>query len=270
MTGRRAIVGLSLLSAFVVCAFTAPSALAINGTTAFRCIHTIPSGEEFSDEHCTSHQTGQAGFTQMVLAEKAETKINVTNSSTEGKVVNPKLKGTTAGVGWELEASSFVSCENKTTVENKLNGSKQGEATGIFCGEFSGVVVKKPEKCEIEKGIVKLLENGTGKTVVKLNAEEKQEMYVEFLPPEGKPFSEFTFAGGGCSLKGEKVTVTGSATANFSTELSQNDGATLKFTTSQTGKTLKAFGNKAEFEATFTPRGDSAEAPPITLTTTNP
>jgi hypothetical protein len=270
MTGRRTAIGLLLLGALVACAFAAPSAMAINGTTAFRCIHTIPSGEEFSDEHCTSHQTGQAGFTEMVLTEKAETKIKVNNSTTGGSVANAKLKGTAAGIGWELEASGFTSCTNKVSVENKLNGAKQGEATGLFCGEFSGVSVKKPEKCEIAGSVIKLLENGTGKTVVKLNASEEQEMFVEFLPPEGKPFAEFTFAGASCSLKGEKVTVTGAATANFSTSLSQNDGATVNFTTSQTGKTLKAFGNKAEFEGTFTPRAENAEEPPITLTTTNP
>lgn len=268
MTARRVTIGLSLLSALVLCAFAAPAAMAINGTAAFKCIHTIPSGEEFSDEHCKSPQTGQSGFTEMGLT--TETKITTTNSSTEGKVVNPKLKGTIAGVGFELEASSFMSCENKTSVENKFNGGGQREATGIFCAEFSGVVVNKPAKCEIEKGVVKLLENGTGKTVVKLNASEEQEMYVELNPPEGKSFSEFTFLGAECALKGMKVSVTGTATANFSTVLSQNDGATLTFTTSQTGKTLKAASGKAEFEGTFTSRGVSAEEPPIALTTTNP
>lgn len=270
MTGRRAIIGLSLLSALVVCAFTAPSAVAINGTAAFKCIHTIPSGEEFSDEHCKSAQTGQSGFTEMGVTPNTETKITTTNSSTEGKVVKPKLKGSLSGVAFELEASSFMSCENKTSIENKVNGGGQREATGIFCGEFSSVVVNKPAKCEIEKGVVKLLENGTGKTVVKLNASEEQEMYVELSPPGGKSFSEFTFLGGECILKGMKVSVTGTATANFSTVLSQNDGATLTFTTSQTGKTLKAGSGNAEFEGTFTSRGVGAEEPPIALTTTNP
>lgn len=270
MSARRAISGLALLSALAICAFAAPNAMAINGTAAFKCIHTIPSGEEFSDEHCKSAQTGQSGFTEMGVTANTETKITTTNSSTEGKVVNPKLKGTLAGVGWELEASSFMSCENKTSLENKFNGGGQRETTGIFCGEFSGVVVKKPEKCEIEKGVVKLLENGTGRTVVKLNASEEQEMFVELSPPVGKPFSEFTFLGTGCVLKGMKISVTGTATANFSTALTQNDGATLTFTTAQTGKTLKAGSGSAEFEGTFTSRGVSAEEPPIALTTTNP
>jgi hypothetical protein len=269
MNGRKAIVGLSLLSALAFCAFAAPSAMALNGTTAFKCIHTIPSGEEFSDEHCTSAQTGSAGFTEMGLTPGTSTNITASNSSTEGKVVNAKLKGVVTGVAFELEAASFTSCATNDTAENKLNGSGQGEAVGIFCGEFSKVVVIKPTKCEIEKGVVKLLENGTGKTVVK-EVEKKQEMYVELIPAKEKPFAEFTFLGGECALKNAKVSVTGSATANFSTELTKNDGATLKFTTAQTGKTLKAAGNTAEFEGTFTPRGVSAEAPPITLTTTLP
>jgi hypothetical protein len=269
MTGRRATIGLSLLSALVLCAFVAPSAMALNGTTAFKCIHTTATGEEFSDEHCTSAQTGHAGFTEMGLTPNTETEITASNSSTESKVTNSKLKGVATGVSFELESSSFQSCAGNDKVGNKLNGGGQGEATGIFCGEFSSVVVNKPAKCEVEKGVVKLLENGTGKTVVK-EVSEKQEMYVELNPPKEKPFAEFTFAGGECTLKGTKVSVTGSATANVSTELAKNDGATLKFTTAQTGKTLKAAGNTAELEATFTPRGVSAEAPAITLTTTLP
>lgn len=269
MTGRRAIVGLSLLSALLLCAFAAPSAMALNGTTAFKCIHTTPSGEEFSDEHCTSAQTGSAGFTEMGLTPGTETNITVSNSSTEGKVVKPKLKGVIAGVNFELEAGSFESCAANDTVGNNLNGGGQGEVTGVFCGSFSSVVVNKPAKCEIEKGVVNLLANGTGKTVVKF-VKEEQEMYVELNPPGKESFAEFTFAGGECALKGSKVSVTGSLTANVSTELSKNDGATLKFTTAQTGKTLKAAGNTAEFEGTFTPRGVSTEAPPITLTTTLP
>lgn len=174
MTGRRAIVALSLLSTLVLCAFAAPHA--------------------------------------MVIPAETETEITTTNSSTEGKVVKPKLKGTLAGIAFELEASSFMSCEGKTTVENKWSGGEQPEATGIFCGEFTGVVVNKPAKCEIEKGTVKLLENGTGRTMVK-----EQEMYVELSPAAGKLLSEFTFAGGECALKNAKVSVTGSITANFST-----------------------------------------------------
>lgn len=267
MTGRRAMIGLSLLSALVFCAFTAPSAQgALKGTTAFKCQKTDAVGEEFSDEHCTNPQTGKAGFTQMQITPNTSTNITVNNSITGSEVFNPKLRGVASGVEFTLEASSFHSCVNKTTVENKMNASKQGEAAGKACGEFSNVVVKNPAKCEIEKGVIKLLENGTGKTVVK-EAGEKQEMFVEFIPPEGKPFSEFTFVGGECALKGVKVSVTGSARANVTTNESQTDGATLNFTTAQTGKTLKAAGNEAAFEATFTPRGVGGETAPISLTT---
>jgi hypothetical protein len=94
-------------------------------------------------------------------------------------------------------------------------------------------------------------------------------MYIEFTPPAEKPFAEFTFAGGECALKGTKVSITGSAKANVTTNESQTDGATINFTTAQTGKTLKAAGTKAEFEGVFTPREVSAEAPPVVLTTAN-
>ncbi len=267
MTGRRAIIGLSLLSTLVFCAFAAPSATAVLGTTAFKCVKTDAVGEEFSDEHCTNQEQGKAGFTQMQITPNTEAKITVNNSVTGSEVFNSKLRGVAAGIEFTLEASSFHSCVNKTTVENKKPGER-GEAVGKFCGEFSTVKVNKPAKCEIEKGIIKLLESGTGKTIVK-EVEKKQEMYIEFIPPEGKPFAEFTFAGGECALKGTKVSVTGSAKANVTTNESQTDGATLNFTTAQTGKTLKAAGNEAAFEGVFTPREVSAEAPPVVLTTAN-
>jgi hypothetical protein len=268
MTGRRAVIGLSLLSTLVFCAFAAPNATAVLGTTAFKCVKTDAIGEEFSDEHCTSPQQGKAGFTQMQITPNTEAKITVNNSVTGSEVFSSKLRGVVSAIEFELEAGSFHSCVGKTTVENRYNGVKQGEAWGKFCGEFSTVKVNKPAKCEIEKGIVKLLESGTGKTIVK-EVEKKQEMYIEFTPPEGKPFSEFTFAGGECALKGAKVSVTGSAKANVTTNESQTDGATLNFTTAQTGKTLKVGINKAEFEGVFTPREVSAEAPPVVLTTAN-
>jgi hypothetical protein len=267
MTGRRAVIGLSLLSTLVFCAFAAPNATAVLGTTAFKCVKTDAVGEEFSDEHCTSPQQGKAGFTQMQITPNTEAKITVNNSVTGSEVFSSKLRGVVSEKEFELEAGSFHSCVGKTTVENRKPGV-QGEAVGKFCGEFSTVKVNKPAKCEIEKGIVKLLENGTGKTVVK-EVEKKQEMYIEFIPPAEKSFAEFTFAGGECALKATKVSVTGSAKANVTTNESQTDGATLNFTTAQTGKTLKAGGNKAEFEGVFTPREVSAEAPPVVLTTAN-
>lgn len=267
MTRPRTIIGLSLLSTLVFCAFAAPSATAALGTTAFKCQKTDAIGEEFADEHCTTPQTGKAGFTQMQITPNTETNITVTNSVTGSELFNPKLRGVAAGIEFTLEASSFHSCVNKTTVENKKPGER-GEAVGKFCGEFSNVKVNKPAKCEVEKGIIKLLENGTSKTVVK-EVEKKQEMFIEFIPPEGKPFSEFTFAGGECAVKGVKISVTGSAKANVTTNESQTDGATLNFTTAQTGKTLKAAGNEAAFEATFTPRGVGGETAPIVLTTAN-
>lgn len=269
MTGRRAIVGLSLLSALVFCAFAAPSATALKGTRAFRCLKVEPPGEEFSDEHCKTPHTGGKGFTQMEI--KTLINITVTNSKTGSELVSPKFRGVAAGVEFELEAGSFHSCVNKTTLENKENASKQFEAVSKFCGEFSSVTVTAPAKCEVEKGVIKLLESGTGRTVVKENGKKQQEMYIEFTPPEEKPFSEFTFAGGECVLKGAKVSVTGSAKAHFSTNESQNEeGATLNFTTAETVETLKAAGNEAQFEATFTPRDAGGEQAPITLTTTVP
>jgi hypothetical protein len=174
--------GISLLSALVFCAFAAPNATAVLGTTAFKCVKTDAVGEEFSDEHCTSPQQGKTGFTQMQITPNTEAKLTVNNSVTGSEVFNSKLRGVVSEKEFELEAGSFHSCTGKTTVENKKPGT-QGEAVGKFCGEFSTVKVNKPAKCEIEKGILKLLESGTGKTVVK-EVEKNRKCTLNSLPPQ--------------------------------------------------------------------------------------
>jgi hypothetical protein len=59
MYGRRAVVGLSLLCALVFCAFAAPSAQALKGTTITTC-KQVGSGATFQDEHCTKQTMGAA------------------------------------------------------------------------------------------------------------------------------------------------------------------------------------------------------------------
>jgi hypothetical protein len=273
MTGRRAAIGLSLLSALVFCAFAAPNAMALKGTTAFTC-EPATEGAGFSDEHCQTAVGSGAKFKHKEIAVGTVTQVTAGNTETGSKLIYPKLKSTVGGLATELEAGGFTSCINKTSFTNKENGAKQMEAAGENCGEFYNVVVNKPAKCAVAGGTVKLNEKGEGKTVVK-TVEAKEEMYVEFLPPvASKIYAEFEFVNKGaeeCALKGTKVEVTGTAQANNTTEEGKLDGPTLKFTTAQTGKTLKLGAQKAEFEGTFTnrmlPTIGQAENP-IVLTTT--
>jgi uncharacterized protein (DUF2141 family) len=269
---RRRAVGLSVPCALLVCALAASSAQALTGTTAVTCKSEASAtqySEGFSDEHCTKSAIGtEVKFVHEEI--KPGTSTQLTVKGVEG---NPKLKTTIFGAQTELEAGGFTSCANKATVENKENASKQMEAAGESCGEFSSVVVKKPAKCSVKGGAVKLLEKGSAKTVVKEPASTEYEMYVEFKPPI-EVLAEITFEGAECALKGVTVKVTGTAKANVSTENGcvLVDGPTLKFTTSQTEKTLKVGASSAQFEGTFTPRMTSEEKKeenPVALTTTS-
>ena len=101
-------------------------------------------------------------------------------------------------------------------------------------------------------------------------------MGVEVKPPGGKPFTEITFEGAECVLKGKKFPVEGTAIGTGSrggTETVSSSGATLLFTNSMTKEALKLAGNVAEFSSTITVKMKEKageETNPIVLTTTEP
>lgn len=270
MTRRRAIVGFSSFCALLLCALMASNASALRGTTAYTCAPVVKATEltnGFEDEHCTKAVTG-TGVKWAHEEIKAGTKTQLSVIATE----TAKLKTTVAGAMVSLEAKGFTSCKEKTSVENKENGSKQMEAAGEFCGEFTEVAVIKPIKCSVKNPVV-LNEKSQGKTVVKEPKESQYEMYVEFTPAE-KAFTAITFEGAECALKGIKFEVTGTAKATVSTEegCALVEGPTLKFTTAGTEGTLKVGGQAAKFEGTFTARmapEKEKEGNPVVLTTTN-
>lgn len=265
MNSRRAIVGLTLLCALVF-AFAAQPAMAVQGTTALTCVH-VELGAAFEDEHCTKDAEGGEGWIHEEISAGVETLATASNNETGSKVKSPGLSGTIEKVKFSLEAGSFKTCANKAFVENKQKANGQMEAIGGFCGEFTGVKVTEPANCSVKNGEIKLNEKGRANTVVK-EVGEKEEMYIEFLPPEGKPFASFTFEGLKCVLKGVTAEVTGNAKANVTTELERRDGPTLRF---QLAKTLKVGGNEATFDGVFTVRMQAEvgiEENPIVLTTT--
>jgi hypothetical protein len=266
MSGRRAIVGLALLCALVVSAVTAPSAMALKGTTAFEC-KEVATGAEFEDEHCTKKAGGGGKGWKHEKINAGQTLLTANNNITGAKVIRPGMSGTIEKKEFAVEASGFKTCANKAFLENKENGAKQMEVAGETCGEFTGVEVTKPAGCTVKGGVIKLNEKTKGKTVVKEVAEKKQEMFIEFTPPEAKPFATFTFEGATCELKGVTAEVTGTAKANVTTSETLFDGPTLTFTA--VNSTLKVGGNAAFFDATFTVRMQpGAEEPPVVLTTT--
>jgi hypothetical protein len=286
MIGRRAILALSLLCALAGWAFAAPNAMAIKGTTAFTCVeepHPPENAVGFSDEHCTKEALGiNVKFVHSEIIPNQTTQLKVINDETS-KLVPTKLLFSVEKSEIELEAGSFESCLGHTAVRNQENLEKQMEAAiPEFCGEFSKVEVKKQEGCTIAGGKVMLIniaaeprEISKGKGVV-INNGGKEEMYVEFEPFKGKPFASFTLEKCKNGALNKTYSVEGTAKANVTTELGKLDGPTLKFTTTQTGKTLKVNvggGVKAEgkLEGTFTVRMETQSLEPtnpVVLTTT--
>jgi hypothetical protein len=265
MIDLKATVTLSLLCTLLFCAFAAPNAVALKGTTAFEC-KAVAVGAEFEDEHCGIKAAGGGKGWKHEVINAGQTLLTASNNETGAKVLRPGISGTIEKQAFLIEASAFKTCANKAFLENKENGVKQMEAAGETCGEFTGVEVFEPAKCTIKGGTIKLNEKTKGKTVVKENAEKKQEMFIEFTPPVGKPFASFTFEGETCGLKGVTAEVTGSAKANVTTSETLLNGPTLIFTNQ---KTLKVGGNEAVFNGTFTVRMQpGAEEPPVVLTTT--
>jgi hypothetical protein len=260
MSGRKTVIGLSLLCALVASATVAPSAMAFRTTTAYTCKPVEKPTEQtkgFEDEHCTKPATGTSvTFTHEVIPPEKLTQLKVTNNETLEKSRPAKLRWHTAGAEVEIEATSFQSCTKGTEIANfnEIPEKEHAFAAGFFCGEFTGVTVKKPAKCEVAKSAVTLNANSFFRTIV-VPAGEGETMYVFFIPPTGKPFATFEFSGEKCALKGRKVNVEGTIAANVQTEgETALLGATLTFDPFDGISLLEAGGEPASFEGTFTPR----------------
>lgn len=283
MIGRSAIIGAVLLSAIVLCAATASSATAVvKYTTAVTCLEVAKPSEKstgFKDEHCTEETTGtSAKWVHKIIDLEKTTSLKVTNNETMSKAVTAKLKSVFEGKPFEIEAGGFQSCNNekeKTQITNfpedevfKLPPT----ASGSYCGEYASVVVKEPAKCSIAKNAVTLTPGSFGSHVAAPGGGQ-EEMWVEF-GAGGNPLATFEFTGAGCPFNGKTAEVKGFPRANVQIESETKLlGATLKFTTKETGNQLKVGAEKAEFEGTFTPRMTpevNVPESPVALTTYEP
>lgn len=263
MTGPRGVIALMLLCALAVSAVVAPNATAFKTTTAYTCKPVEKPTEQtkgFEDEHCTKAATGTSvKFGHEVIPAEKPTQLKVTNNETLGKTIPAKLWSKIGGIEFEIEATSFQSCNNakeKTEIANfnEIPEKEKAFAAGFFCGEFTNVSVKKPANCEVQKKVVILNSNSFFETRV-VPAPVGEDMYITFKPPVGKPFATFEFGGEKCALKGKKANVEGTLAANVQTEgETQLLGATLKFDPFDGVSVLEVGGEPAGFEGTFTPR----------------
>jgi hypothetical protein len=260
MNRPRAAVGLCLLCAVAIAALGVQTALgATNGTTGFTCKEKKePGGAGFSGPHCTAADVVGTGakYEHVAIPEGTTTEGRVTNTTTEGKTVPAKLRGSVSGVEVELQATGSLGLATGT---NKKAGGGEHFIEGVGSTTYTGVTVTKPagKGCKVKGGELATKElRGTS---------AGQGMEGKLEPASGTEFASVTIEG--CSIAGLNNTfpITGSIKC-------PGDGATVLCThaavTAQ--NTLKFAGQKAGIEVTTTATGraNSSEAfTPLAVTT---
>jgi hypothetical protein len=261
MIGRRAVVGLSLLSALLFCAFAAQSASAAKSinTTFFTCAPDGTNKGDFKDAHCDETNKGAGAFKHELIALNTTTEIEVsnekvTNNTTEDEPAT--LKGKVAGAKVDIECTKVTTSVDKNgksesnihNVETEVGGKKVHTATGTVAVHYSDCKVTELLKCTVKEPIPT--------RAVVTGAEElgagKNEMGLEFTQDEGKPFAEITFEGAECAVKGKTFNVTGSAIGTSgptttSSQTNKESGATVVFTAANGMQNLKLGPEAAEF-----------------------
>jgi hypothetical protein len=283
MIARRAVVGLSLLSALAFCAFAAQSASAAKSTftTLYTCVPVVKTGD-FVDEHCdTTGVPGKENFAHKVIPTKTTTEIEAKNigvtsgtKETEPAVLKSKL----LGVKVTIECTVVENEQKKTFLHNEeteVEGKKVHTVTGEVVTLFKTCNVKELAKCAVKEPIVS---EANVEGVEKLGAKE-EDMGLNFVGKGAEEaFAPITFENKGaekCALAGKTFTVKGSAigTNGPGTEASQKNtesGATLVFTPKEEMQKLKLGPETAEFSTIVTPRMGEKEGktePPISMTT---
>ncbi len=289
MIGRRAVIGLGLLSALLVCAFAAQSASALvvtksNNTTAFTCVPDPSKEGDFKDAHCDVTDIGKGSFEHELIPLNTTTKIAGTNSGTKNNTTESTpavLKGT---IGLAKVAIECTTVENDTKEENSAihnvePGLGKHTVTGAIRTKFTNCNVKELAKCIVAEPIestatihgVEGMEGPLG---------EKNAMGVEFVGSQAEEtFAKIEFKNKGveaCSLNAKTFPVKGRVVAtNGPTDVSPQEGketgATLVFTPKSKMQTLKLGPNVADFTAIATSKmAPDAGKPehPISLTTT--
>jgi hypothetical protein len=260
MIGRRTVVGLSLLSALLLCAFAAQGAHAAweaaTNTTAFTC---APGGGslDFTDAHCDSQVTpGTGSFGHVALGTYVTTTIQASNTNTknETKEAEPVVLEATV-----LLNKVTVTCK-KAEPDGTLPHIENKEPIGTH--QVEGTIAVNFTECS---------QTGNGKScqvfepttfVADVHGAEEpvtEGMALEFRPHLGlSAFAVLQFTGS-CLIGETNVTGAIRATGSGAT----GGGATLEFKPED--EELTAFGSKATLEAKLTTKMTGGN--PISLTT---
>jgi hypothetical protein len=271
MIGRRAVLGLSLLSALVFCALAAQGASAAEAknTTAVTCVEKAKGF--FEDAHCdTKLPTPTGNFEHVAIELNTETEIHVTNEKTAEKTTQSTpvtTKLVFGGVEVHVECTKVVTdTKNKSFIRNTEPITKEHKVDGTIAVIFEGCTVKKPANCTIKS--ITFAAKFVGVEELGPNHDTHG---LEFKP-DGVAFSSKVLEGEKCPLKGKAIEITGSMIATGTpSPKEKHSGATWIFEPGNEMQKLEAGGKAAEFKATLTPSMVNSEGKtenPIALTTT--
>jgi hypothetical protein len=279
MIGRRALIGLSLLSALLFCAVAAQSASAAKAvnTTMFTCVKG-GGAKDFKDAHCDEKVTAGTGeFGHVKVENDKTTEVSATNSGvTEGtKKSEPAVFKSKIGLTPVEITCNVVENEPKNSQVHNAQTVTEGKTTHTITGTvrtlFKNCTVNKPAKCTIKQDPVE--SNATAEAVEGLGP-AANEMGVE-LKGSGaeETFASITFDGNECALKEKTFRVKGSliATSGPATESSQTNhwsGATAVFTPKKEMQKLKLEIENAEFSTIVTPTENTTKTPLAATTCT--
>jgi hypothetical protein len=258
MIGCRSVGHLVLLNTFLICAFAAQSASAApaQNTTAFTCVKG-GGAKDFADEHCDQNVGAEKGeYGHVAIAVGKETEVELTNKNVTNSTKDKEPAVLKSKVGLTSTEITCQSASGQGTFKNEEPVNKQHGGSGSGSTNFTECTVNKPAKCTVKQPIsVKV----KGVPVEKLGA-GANEMGGEVKGSgEGETFTEITFEGEECSLKGKTFKVSGSAivTSGPTTESSQtgkSTGATAVYTPKKEMQKLKVGAEVAEVSLITTVR----------------
>lgn len=280
MIGRRAVVGLSLLSALLLGTLAVPSAFATvgtksNNTTAATCVKVGP-GNEFADAHCSNKSSGEYGH--QLISLNTTTQVDATNAgvTNETKSSEPAVLKSSIGLAkLSIECAVVNGLPENSTQHNVEPAGGQHTFTGSAQAEWSSCNVKEMAKCVVKEPIV-VSTTFYGVEGLEGPKGEKNAMGVEYKGAgEEETFANITFQNKGaeaCSLHEKTFPVRGSliGTSGPTTESAQEGkatSATIVVTPKFKMQTLKLGTNAAEFSVIVVPTMANG-GNPISVTTT--
>jgi hypothetical protein len=258
MTGRRALVGLSLLCALAFTAFSAASAsAATSGTTPVTCVDTAPANTgDYTDAHCdtTSATKGTGRYSHVAIGAETTNVVGTNEKTASSTTASTKavLEATVGGIATKLEATTT---SGTGTIKKQLTGEVHETLGSGMVITYTGVAVANPANCTVHSpgqaaGTVKT-------TTLKAFAVAGTPVKVKIEPVTPTEFTKLEFAGGSCTINGVAATVTGSVLTEPSGQHTavggvSSAGATGSVNVTKASAQLKIGGQNASITALTT------------------